>query len=93
MFRINITLFFCFLLSTKGQFAVAEHGANQRRRSAIRWSDLLAMRFKSFVERDCALRVMSIESEGEEYLLWHSLMHKTRHVPEPEFSVVIRMPH
>jgi site-specific recombinase XerD len=25
---------------------------------------------------------MSIKSEGEEDLSWHSLMHKTRHVPE-----------
>ena len=53
----------------------------------------MAICFEPLVERDGALRSMSIKSEDEEDLPWHSLMHKTRHVPEPEFPVVIRMSH
>ena len=65
----------------------------QRRRLVVRWSDLLAICFESLVERNGALRSMSVKSEGEEDLAWHPLTHKTRHVREPELPVVIRMPH
>ena len=65
----------------------------QLRRSAVRWSDLLAIRFETLVEHDGALRSMTLESEDEKNLWWHSLMHKTRYIPEPEFPVVIRMPY
>ena len=54
---------------------------------------LLAIRFESFVESDRALRIRPVERQSEENLLWHSLMHKSPNVIEPEFPVVIRMSH
>ena len=59
----------------------------------ISWCVFLTICFESLVERDGALRSMTIESEGEKDLWWHALMHKTRYIPEPEFTVVIRMPY
>ncbi len=53
----------------------------------------LAVRFEAFVESDGALRIMPIERQSEEELLWHSLIHKSRNVLEPEFPVIIRMSH
>jgi hypothetical protein len=54
---------------------------------------LLANRFESFVERDGALWSMPIERQSKKDLLRHSPMHESRYVLEPEFRVVIRMPH
>lgn len=54
---------------------------------------LLAIRSESFVERDGALRSMPVERQSEKELRWNTPMHKFREVGEPEFSVVIRMPH
>jgi hypothetical protein len=36
---------------------------------------------------------MPVERYSEEDLLWHSLMHKSGHVLEPEFFLVIRSSH
>jgi hypothetical protein len=54
---------------------------------------LPAIGFESFVERDRALGNVPVKSESEENLLGDSLNPKSRHVAEPEFWVVIRMPH
>ncbi len=51
------------------------------------------MRLESIVESDSSLRSMPVKRQSEKHLLWHSLKHKPRHVFEPEFLVVIRMPH
>ena len=50
---------------------------------------LFAGRFEAFVEIDCALRYMPVEGQREEDFLWHAFMHKSGHVFEPEFYVVI----
>ena len=47
--------------------------------------------FESIVERDGAPRCMAAEWQGEEDLLWYSLMHKLSYVLKPEFAVVLRM--
>ena len=54
---------------------------------------VLAIRFETFVESDGALRSMPVERQSEEDLRWHSLIHQSRQVPEPEFLVVIRVSH
>ncbi len=73
-------------------FLIQQHwawGLGEKKPPATR----LAIRFESFVESDSALRSMPVERQSEEDLLWHSLMHKSRHVLEPEFLVVIRVSH
>ncbi len=54
---------------------------------------LSAIRFESFVESDGALRQMSIESQSQEDLRWHTLVHKPWRTLEAEFLVVLRMSH
>ena len=65
----------------------------QRRQSAVRWSDLVAIRFESFMESDSSLRYISVERQSQEDLWRHPLQHKPWHVLEATSLVVIRMPH
>ena len=54
---------------------------------------LLAIRPESLVECDSALWSMPVERQSEKDLLRDPLMHKSRHVAEPEFLVEIWMSH
>ena len=53
----------------------------------------MAIRLESLVESDVSLRSKSVESQSQEDLRRHPLVHKPRHVLEAKSPVVIRMPH
>jgi len=62
-------------------------GAERSRGPAIRFACCL----EPVAESDAAPGKMPVEGQGEEDLLRYSLVHESRHVPEPESPVVIRM--